>query len=229
VDPERKVDPMTVRSWVAALVVAMAALGSADGAWAQGATGETLLQRAGSSRSKGQESAPVLVFEISNFQCPYCARFSKEIFPRIDSAYVATGKVRWVFVNLPLPGHLRSWNAAKAALCAGAVGDGFWPVHDRLFVDISEWARAEEVLPVLVRYAREAGVPEEAFRRCMAEDRVAPLIVEDLLNAARSGVRGTPTFFIGEERQPLVGLQPFEVWTEVLDRALQAAPAANRR
>jgi protein-disulfide isomerase len=228
VNPEREVEQMVRRSWVAVVLVAGAAFGGAGAASAQGADGENLLQRAGSSRSKGQDSAPVLVFEISNFQCPYCARFSKEIFPKIDSAYVATGKVRWVFVNLPLPGHQRSWSAAKAALCAGAVGEGFWPVHDRLFVDIAEWAQAAEVLPVLVRYAREAGVPEEPFRRCMAEDRVAPLIVEDLLNAARSGVRGTPTFFIGEERQPLVGLQPFEVWTEVLDRALQAAPA-NRR
>lgn len=183
---------------------------------------DDLLLRAAASRTKGVENAAVLVYEVADFQCPYCARFAQEVFPRIDSVYVATGKVRWIFINLPMPGHARAWSAAKAALCAGGVADRFWPVHDRLFADLSEWARAEEMMPVMARYAREAGVPDEPFRRCMSEDRVAPLIVEDLLNATAAGIRGTPTFFIGEERQRLVGLQPFEVWADVLDELLAA-------
>ena len=40
---------------------------------------------------------------MSHFQCPYCAQFAQDVFPSIDSAYVRTGLVQWVYVNLPLP------------------------------------------------------------------------------------------------------------------------------
>jgi protein-disulfide isomerase len=206
---------------VAALLL-VALWGAAAPAMAQNRSNDLLL-RAAASRSKGTEAAPVVVYEIADFQCPFCARFAREIFPQIDSAYVATGKVRWVFVNMPMPGHARAWAAAKAALCAGAVADRFWPVHHRLFAELQEWSRADEIMPHFSRYAREAGVPEDAFRRCMIEDRVAPLIVEDMLNAASAGIRGTPTFFVGEE-QRLVGLQPFEVWAEILEKLLAGRP-----
>src|SRR5512143_451475 len=73
-----------------------------------------LLERAGMSRAKGEKGAPVTVMEISDFQCPFCGQFAREVYPRLDSAYVKTGKVQWVFVNLPLPNHANSWLAAEA-------------------------------------------------------------------------------------------------------------------
>ena len=48
-----------------------------------------VIQRASRSRAKGVEGAPVLVFEIADFQCPYCAHFATEVYPRLDSAYAA--------------------------------------------------------------------------------------------------------------------------------------------
>src|SRR5688500_5092895 len=92
-----------------------------------------LAERDALSRLKGRQNAPVSVLEFADFQCPYCARFVREVFPRIDSAFVKTGEVQWVFVNLPLPNHQHSWMAAEAAMCAGAVSQRFWPMHDRLF------------------------------------------------------------------------------------------------
>jgi protein-disulfide isomerase len=54
------------------------------------------------SRSKGSAKAPITVYEMSDFQCPYCRRFAQETFPTIERSYIATGKVRWIFINYPL-------------------------------------------------------------------------------------------------------------------------------
>ena len=69
-----------------------------------------LLRLAGESRSKGSANAPILVYEIADFQCPFCARFAVDAFPDIDSAYIKTGKVQWVFVNLPMPSHTQAYD-----------------------------------------------------------------------------------------------------------------------
>jgi hypothetical protein len=53
----------------------------------------------------GSESAPVTVVEFTDYQCPYCLRFTKTTFPYLKRDYIDTGKVRWVALNLPLPFH----------------------------------------------------------------------------------------------------------------------------
>src|SRR5690349_6195616 len=84
-------------------------------------------------RIRGSASAPVTVYEMSDFQCPYCREFALNTFPAIDSAYVATGRVRWAFVNFPLTSiHHNAAAAAEVALCAAQQG-GFWRVHDLLY------------------------------------------------------------------------------------------------
>src|SRR5918999_1086287 len=103
-----------------------------------------VLEAAALARARGSEGAPVVVFEIADFQCPYCASFAEDVFPRIDSAYIRSGRVQWVYVNLPLPAHREAWGAAEAALCAGAAASRFWEVHDILYARQSEWAGAAD-------------------------------------------------------------------------------------
>lgn len=180
-----------------------------------------LLRSAGESRTKGSADAAVLVYEIADFQCPHCARFAIDVFPQIDSSYVKTGKVQWVFVNLPMPSHAQAWLAAEAALCAGAVADRFWLLHDRLFVASSEWANAADPSSVMLRYARKAGLPMQAFQACVEQDRVAPIILQDVIFGSR--VSGTPTFIVtaGTTQQTIVGVKSFAEWQELLDAALK--------
>lgn len=190
-----------------------------SGASAQDA-GAELLKRASEDRAKGRDGAPVLVFEIADFQCPFCARFATEVYPKLDSAYIRTGKVQWVFVNLPLPNHPRAWIAAEAAACAGAVAGRFWQMHDRLFGAQREWGAAADPHALLARYAREAGVPAAAFAACVETDAVAPMLLQDLMFASASGVTGTPTFIINREEM-LVGLKSYEEWQGIIEKALK--------
>ena len=202
------------------LALIIIALGAVEAA-AQTAAAD-VVQRASRGRAKGAEAAPVLVFEIADFQCPYCAHFATEVYPRLDSAYVKTGKVQWVFVNLPLPNHARAWQAAEAAACAGAVGDRFWAMHDRLFADQAAWGKTADLGAVLERYAVEAGAEPAAYRACVGGDQVAQLLIQDMLFASAAGVTGTPTFII-DKKEMVVGFKTYEEWQGIIEKALQAA------
>jgi protein-disulfide isomerase len=179
-----------------------------------------LAERSAMSRLKGNANASVVVFEFADFQCPYCARFAREVYPRIDSAYVKTGKVQWIFVNLPLPNHPNAWAAAEAAMCAGAANDKFWPMHDRLFLNQTEWGAAADPAALLTRYARESGVAMDAYHACVEKDRIATLLIRDVMYASNARVSGTPAFVINNE--PIfVGMKSFEEWQDLLDAALK--------
>src|SRR5207247_112706 len=78
-------------------------------------------------------TAPVTVYEMSDFQCPFCKRHVDETFPTLEKEYIATGKVRWIFINLPLSSiHPNAVAAAEFAMCAARAGK-FWPAHDALY------------------------------------------------------------------------------------------------
>ncbi|HSK18744.1 MAG TPA: thioredoxin domain-containing protein [Longimicrobiales bacterium] len=219
---------MKLRSSFLALIACAAAL-LPDPAAGQtssraGDTRAALLERAAESRTRGSPDAPLLVYEIADFQCPFCAQFAQDVFHQIDSAYVSTGRVQWVFVNLPMPSHSRAWIATEAALCAGAVSDRFWVMHDRLFVAGQEWISAADPAAILSRYARDAGVDMERFDACVAADEVAPIILQDVIFGSR--VTGTPTFVVNNRvtnrQQTVVGVKGFSEWREVLDGLLRS-------
>ncbi|HUP90062.1 MAG TPA: thioredoxin domain-containing protein [Longimicrobiales bacterium] len=176
-------------------------------------------ERAALARAKGAETATVTVYEIADFQCPYCGRFAKDVFPKIDSAFVKPGKVRWIFINFPLPTHAHSWTASEAAMCAGGVSGKFWQMHDKLFATQSTWSELTDAAPVFAKYAAEIGVPAAAYQSCVAGDVTASLVVRDLLNGASAGPTGTPAYVIGSD--PIfAGYRTFEDWKELLEAAL---------
>lgn len=177
--------------------------------------------RASQSRAKGMDGAPVFVYEFADFECPHCSRFALEVFPRIDSAFVKTGGVHWIFVNLPLPTHPTAWLAHEAALCAGAVADGFWAMHDEIFRRQKEWIEAADPIAAFARFARDLGIPAQPFASCTANDRVAALLLQDVIFAASSRVNGTPAFIVNNE-QTVMGLKSFEEWKSILEPMIKA-------
>ncbi len=176
--------------------------------------------RASTSRTRGEGEAPVFVYEFANFQCPHCARFALEVFPRIDSAFVQGGQVRWIFVHLPGPTSPNAWSAHEAAACAGAVGDRFWAMHDRLFRTQKEWGELSEPRAQFAKDARELGIAPDAFDRSVADDRVASVLLQDVIFAASSRVNGTPAYVINNE-VTVMGLKSYDEWRDILGKALK--------
>ncbi len=213
------------------VLVAAALLAAPRAARAQAKAAEdapnALLRRAGMSRARGAKDAPVTVYEVADFECPFCAQFANQTLPRIDSAYVKPGKVQWVFVNLPLVIHPNAFQAAEAALCAGATGDRFWPMHEKLYQSQAEWKDAADPQAIFERYAHALGVPAAAYGACVRADRVWPVIMRDAMYAASAQIDGTPTYIIGSQ-VAAVGAKSYDEWKTILDKALEDAAAKKK-
>ena len=171
-------------------------------------------------RIRGSASAPVTVYEMSDFQCPYCREFALSTFPAIDSAYVATGRVRWAFVNFPLTSiHHNAVAAAEVGLCAAQQG-GFWRVHDLLYQHQDVWAPLKEPAAFFLTLADSAKLSKAALLACLQSPSTEDVVRADAQGASRSGASSTPTFYI--EGGLLVGAQPLAVFRLVLDSILKA-------
>ncbi|HET7233580.1 MAG TPA: thioredoxin domain-containing protein [Longimicrobium sp.] len=217
---------------LAALVVAASACaqrgGGSDGGGNRAAAARTatppldsLLSRASNARQHGSQYAKVTIYEVSDFQCPYCKMFFDSTYAKFDSAYVRTGKVRLVFINFPLPMHNQAFAASKAAMCAGAQGK-FWEMHDRLFQRQHDWRDQADAPQRFAAYARELGVNAAQFRDCVDNDRISSLVVNDVMQASGAQVNSTPTFILNREKI-LPGAIPFAELAREVDALLAAA------
>ena len=141
---------------------------------------------------QGPETATVTLVEYGDYECPYCGEaypIVKEIERRLRD------RLRFVFRNFPLTqSHPHAEHAAEAAEAA-AVQEKFWEMHDYLF----EHQRALDDAH-LVQYAVALHLDQETFEREMTEHVHTNRVHEDFLSGIRSGVNGTPTFFINGVR-----------------------------
>jgi protein-disulfide isomerase len=167
------------------------------------------------TRAKGSANAPVTVYEMSDFQCPYCRRFATETFPSLERDYIVPGKVRWIFINFPLTSvHQNASAAAQLGVCA-AQQKAFWRVHDLLFKYQDTWAPLKEAAPFFVSLADSAKLSKPELLSCLQAPETLNSVRADAEGAARSGATSTPTFYI--EGGLLEGAQPLEVFRQVLD------------
>jgi protein-disulfide isomerase len=168
-------------------------------------------------RTKGDPDAPVTVFEISDFQCPYCRKFWDETLPPMEQEYIATGKVKLIFLNLPLTSiHPNAAAAHEFAMCA-TKQDQFWPVHDLLFRYQEEWAPLSEPARYFLELADSVDLDRDLLMRCFNTGEVRWLIQQEAEMNMRSGLRSTPTFVVEETLVP--GWAPIEEWRPLLDSA----------
>lgn len=168
-----------------------------------------------SARSKGSPNAPIVVYEMSDFQCPYCRRHAIETFPALDREYIQTGKVRWVFVNLPLTSiHPNAVPAASVAMCAAKHGK-FWPAHDLIFRHQETWGPLRNPAPFFMTLVDSLRLPKAAMSACLEKEETVPQIRSDAEGAVKSGAQSTPTFYV--EGGLIVGSQPLPLFRAVLD------------
>ena len=177
-------------------------------------------QKSLGSRSKGSATAPVTVYEMSDFQCPYCRKFAQETFPAIERQYIKPGKVRWVYINFPLTHlHPHAAPAGELALCA-AQQNGFWRIHDLLFQYQETWAPLKEAAPFFVSLADSAGLSKKILLSCLEQPETRKSLQEEAEGAERAGASSTPAFYI--EGGLMEGALPLEVFQHILDSVYTA-------
>ena len=142
--------------------------------------------------AQGPSDAPITLVEYGDYQCPSCG----DAYPVVKAIQEAMGdRLHFVFRNFPLSTiHKHAEHAAEAAETAGALGK-FWPMHDYLYAHQQNLLDGD-----LMDYAAALGLNTEAFQDQMAHHTNADRVKQDFLGGVRSGVNGTPTFFINGER-----------------------------
>ena len=169
---------------------------------------------------KGDPNAPMTIVEYSDFQCPFCSRFTVQTLPTLLKEYIDTGKAKMVFKDFPLQSiHPNAEKAAEAARCVRELGkgdDAFWAMHDKLFASQAEWASsaAADAAKKFSGYAAAIGVDAAAFDTCLASGKHAAGIQTDLNEGIQFGVQGTPSFFL--DGQIFVGAQPIENFRQAI-------------
>jgi len=159
----------------------------------------------------GNRDAPLTLVEFTDYECTFCRRFQVMTFPELRKKYIETGKLRFISRDLPLDFHARAFRAAEAARCAGDQGR-FWEMRDLL---VSTGKLDDEDITA---HARQLKLDLKAFSACLAEGKHRTAIQQDILEAARLGINGTPGFVIGRSTpdgvagEILMGAQPLAVF-----------------
>jgi len=172
----------------------------------------------GDPLAMGPLDAPVVMTVHSDFRCPFCAKFAREVEPMLIEEYIDEGLLRMEWRDLPIFGE-DSMVAARAARAAADQGR-FWEFTHALYADAPASGHPEHTEDDLVGYAREAGVADlDRFRTDMAGTAFDEDIEADRAVSTALGATSTPTVFINGTG--VVGARPAEVFKQVIDRALE--------
>ncbi|MGD0388077.1 MAG: thioredoxin domain-containing protein [Tepidisphaeraceae bacterium] len=156
---------------------------------------------------RGDEDAPVTLLEYGDYECPHCGH-AYPIIKRIQKHF---GKqLKFVFRNFPLSEmHPNAEGAAEAAEFAAAK-NRFWEMHDGLFENQDELGE-----PLFLALAQSLGLSTPDLGKALMNREYAPRVKTDFLGGVRSGVNGTPTFFINGQRHD--GLPDFDDLVAAID------------
>jgi protein-disulfide isomerase len=138
--------------------------------------------------SQGLEHAPLVLVEYGDYQCPHCGA----AYPIIKDIQQQFGKkLRFIFRNFPLSeAHEYAFQAAMAAEAAGRQKK-FWEMHDILY-EHQESLEKEKLL----KYAKILGLSMKEFEKDLHDTTLAEIIEADFESGIRSGVNGTPSFYM---------------------------------
>ncbi|GEM86195.1 DsbA family protein [Meiothermus granaticius] len=172
----------------------------------------------------GPEGAKVTVVEFSNYLCPHCRDHDNEVFPQIQRDYINTGKVRYLFRDLPfsLPDGSPQPNvvrAGEAAACA-AEQNRYLEYREILFRSQTLWGglSLDNLDKFLEDLARQLSLDTAKFTACLTSGSQRAGVLADQQLAGRLGISETPTFIVNG--QQYVGARSYEEWKALLDKAL---------
>jgi protein-disulfide isomerase len=162
--------------------------------------------------SIGPADAPVTIIEFSDYQCPFCQIWYKQVYQQLLASY--PDKLLFVYRDMPSSAHPEALPAAEAANCAGEQS-AYWKYQDALFNKQYGLNRA-----AYEHYASDLGLDSVAFVACLDSHRYQAEIQADADEATRIGITGTPSFVING--RILIGALPFSDFKAVIDEELAA-------
>jgi protein-disulfide isomerase len=166
-----------------------------------------------SDHIQGSAHAPITLLEYGDYECPHCGR-AYAIIKRVQKHFGP--RLRFVFRNFPLT-EIHP-NAETAAECAefAAVKERFWEMHDGIYENQQAIG-----LPLLIELAKELALPAQDLRDALEAQQFEPRVREDFRGGVRSGVNGTPTFYINGHRHD--GPFEYEDLVEAIELRMETA------
>jgi protein-disulfide isomerase len=173
---------------------------------------------------RGSLSAPIVIVEFSDPECPFCKSFHQTM-QQVMSAYGSNGKVAWIYRHFPIAGlHRKAVAESQAIECASVLGgnDKFWQYLDEVFKRTNS---NDSLDPAeLPKIAGDIGLNVDEFNACVASGKTATRITEDMKDGSSAGVNGTPHSILINtktgKKTPINGAVPFSVVQAMIEEAL---------
>lgn len=170
----------------------------------------------------GQADAPVTIIEFTDYQCPFCSRHYEQTFGAIKSAYIDTGKVKYVVRDFALSFHPHAQKASESTECADDQ-DAFWEMHSVIFSKQQEWSSVADAVPLFKQYAADLGLNAATFASCLDNGTYEEEVMKDMTDGQTAGVGGTPAFWVvGPDGtgELIEGAFPYATFQEAIERYL---------
>jgi protein-disulfide isomerase len=158
----------------------------------------------------GPADAKITITEFASMTCPHCAAFNVEVFPKIKSEYIDTGKIRYIFREFPL-----DIKAAAGSMLSRCIANGdaakYFAVTDLLFRSQNDWVM-KNTTEALNRIGKQAGLSQQQVEACLKDQALLDKIAADQKYASEVlKVDSTPTFFVnGEKIKGETSIEDFE-------------------
>jgi protein-disulfide isomerase len=167
----------------------------------------------------GPKDAAVTITEYASMTCPHCATFNEQVFPKIKTEYIDTGKVRYIFREFPL-----DIKAAAGSMLSRCIAKDdapkYFAVTDMLFRQQSDWVM-KNTTETLTRIGKQAGLTQAQVEACLKDQALLDKIAADQKYASDVlKVDSTPTFFINGEK--IKGETSFEEFAKKINPLLKS-------
>jgi len=159
----------------------------------------------------------VTLIEYSDFECPYCKTHFQTL-NQVMQQY--DGKVRLIYRHYPLSFHQNAEKEAEASECVAELGgnSAFWKFYEKIFTETTSNGTGI-ALERLGPMAKEVGVDQAAFQKCLDSGKYASLVSQDEQEGTDAGVQGTPATFVNGKL--VSGAQPFANFKTIIDGLLK--------
>ena len=166
----------------------------------------------------GPKDAPVTITEYASMTCPHCAAFNADVFPKLKTEFIDTGKIRYIFREFPLD--IKAAAGSMLSRCiAKDDASKYFAVTDMLFRQQNDWVM-KNTTETLTRIGNQAGLSQPQVEACLKDQSLLDKIVADQKYAGEVlKVDSTPTFFINGEK--IKGEAKFEDLKKKIDPLLQ--------
>ena len=145
----------------------------------------------------GEKSAKIKMVEFASLTCGHCAKFHNEVFPRLQSEFIDTGKILFIYKDFPLDKF--ALKASVIARCSG--NDKFFRFLKVLYSKQKDWTRTQDPFKSLLKIAKLGGLKNDEIKVCVGNKSIEDGILKQRLTSSKKyDIKATPTIYFNGEK-----------------------------